>query len=202
MRGLNRIRRVWAICAAVIGLASLVCGCGDDGTGEPSGGTSGALVFTREDATEVEFPPTAEAFVWCGAWEPDEVSVPSLHVWFGTTSPEQPGWRLRAVVGDIEIGEPLAFPNYLIWDQPDSVHIFLFDPPNELATDTEESSGYIVFHRLPCQGGADVDFSIDAVLGSEYGDMPSVAVRGHFTAQVTGTPPWGAQTHQLKGAHR
>jgi hypothetical protein len=186
MRGLNRIRRVCAICVAVIGLTFLVCGCGDDGTGKPSGGTSGALAFTREDGTEVEFPATAEAFVWCGAWEPDAVPVPSLHVWFGTSSPEQPGWWLRAVIGDIEIGEPLAFPNYLVWDQPDSVHIFLFDPPNELATDTEESSGYIVFHRLPCQGGTDVAFSIDAVLGSEYGDTASVAVRGHFTAQVKG----------------
>jgi hypothetical protein len=167
--------------------------CGDDGTGKPSGEPNGSLVFAREDGSVVEFPATAKAYVWCGPWESELVPVPSLHVWFGTASPGQPGWVLRAVVGDVELGEPLSFPNYFVWDQPDSVLMFLLDPPNELATDTEESSGSIVFYRLPCPGGMDVDFSIDAVLGSEYGDGPSVAVRGRFEAQVTGRPPWDAQ---------
>ena len=67
--------------------------------------------------------------------------------------------------------------------------MFLLDPPNELATNTEESSGFIVFHSLPCLKGRTVDFSIDAVLGSEFGDMPSVTVIGRFTAEETGAFP-------------
>jgi hypothetical protein len=191
------VSRIWApVMAAVL----MLVGCGDDDTVNPPGGIDNSLVFTREDASEVEFPAGAEAYIWCGRWEQD-VSVLSLHVWFG--NPEQPGgWVLQAVVGDIEVRDTLRFPNYFVWDQPDSVHLFLLDPPNELATNTEESDGFIVFHRLPCPSGTTVDFSIDAVMGSEYGDMSPVTVRGRFTAQVTGPPPAGAQDSRLGGLHR
>ncbi|MCX5801301.1 MAG: hypothetical protein NTX17_07950 [Candidatus Eisenbacteria bacterium] len=190
--------RIWVL---VIVLVPMLAGCGDDDTVKPSGGTNGSLVFTRENGSVVEFSAAAETFVWCGPWETDLVPVPSLHVWFGSL--EQPeGWVLRAVVRDIEIGDTLRFPNYFVWDQPDSVHLFLLDLPNELATDTEESGGFIVFHHLPCSGGMIVDFSIDAVMGSEYWDMPPVTVRGRFTARVTGPLPAGAQPPGLGGLHR
>ncbi len=169
-------------------LILMLVGCGDDGTVNPSGGKDNQLVFTREDGSEIEFTATAKAYVWCGPWENDLVLDTSLHVWFGSSASVN-GWVLKAVVGDIEIGDTLRFPNYFIWDQPDSVHMFLLDPPNELATNTEESSGFIVFHSLPCPDGRTVDFSIDAVIGSEYGDMPSVTVRGRFTAEETGALP-------------
>lgn len=171
-------------------------GCGDDGSSQPSDDIRGPLVFTREDSSEVEFPDGAESFVWCGPWEPDLIPVPSLHVWFGV--PGLPGyWSLRAVLSDIVLGDSLRFPNTFIWDEPDSVAIFLFDPPNELAADTEESSGFVVFNRIPCLAGAMLDFSIDAVLGSEYGDMPTVAVRGRFIAPITGAPPGWEDTSRL-----
>jgi len=173
--------RIWA---PVMALVFMLAGCGDDDTVNPPGGTNNSLVFTREDASEVEFPAAAKAYVWCGPWEND-VPVFSLHVWFG--SPGDPvGWELQGVVGDIEIGDTLRFPNSFIWNQPDGVLLFLLDPPNELATSMEESGGFMVFHRLPCSSGSTVDFSIDAVMGSEFGDMPPVTVRGRFTAQVTG----------------
>lgn len=187
MRMLVLLRFVCGIGMLLMISVFMLVGCGDDAV-KPSGGTNEPIVFTREDGSEVEFSTAAKAFVWCGPWEHDQVPVPSLHVWFG--SPDPPGgWVLRAVVGDIEIGDTLCFPNYFIWDQPDSVHIFLLDSPNELATNTEESGGFIIFHRLPCPGGTTVEFSVDAVLGSEYGDMPPVTMRGRFTAQVTGPLP-------------
>jgi hypothetical protein len=154
----------------------------------PSVGKNNQLVFTREDNSEIEFTAPVKVYVWCGPWENDLVLDTTLHVWFVSSASEN-GWVLKAVVGDIEIGDTLFFPNYFIWDQPDSVHMFLLDPPNELATDTEESSGFIVFHSLPCPYGRNVDFSIDAVIGSEYSDMPSVTVRGRFTAEETGASP-------------
>jgi len=177
------VSRIWA---PVMALVFMLAGCGDDDTVKPPGGIDNSLVFTREDASEVEFPAAAKAYVWCGPWEND-VPVFSLHVWFG--SPGEPvGWELQGVVGDIEVGDTLRFPNSFIWNQPDGVLLFLLDPPNELATNTEESDGFMVFHRLPCSSGSTVDFSIDAVMGSEFGDMPPVTVRGRFTAQVTGPP--------------
>ncbi len=176
---------VCIIMATHMVLILMLVGCGDDSTVNPSGGTNNQLVFTREDGSEIEFTATAKAYVWCGPWENDLVLDTTLHVWFGSSTSVN-GWVLKGVVGDIEIGDTLRFPNYFIWDQPDSVHMFLLDPPNELATNTEESSGYIVFHSLPCPDGRTVDFTIDAVIGSEYGDMPSVTVRGRFTAEETG----------------
>lgn len=176
-------------------------GCGDDGPSKPYDGIHGPLVFTRADSSEVEFLNGAEAFVWCGHWEPDLVPVPSLHVWFGI--PGQPGyWSLQAVLSDIALGDSLFFPNTFIWDEPEGVAIYLFDPPNELAADTDESSGFVVFNRIPCQAGSIVDFTIDAVLGSEYGDMPTVAVRGRFIAPVTGAPPGWEEISRLQGTER
>lgn len=190
MRTLPLMRFACRRWAPAIALVLILVGCGDDGTVKPSGGSNRPLVFTREDGSVVKFPAGAEAFVWCGPWEHDLVPVPSLHVWFG--NPEEPtGWVLEAVVDDIAIGDTLRFPNYFTWDQPDSVRLFLLDPPNELSTATEESGGFIVFHRLPCPSGMIVDFSIDAVLGSELGDMPWVAVRGRFTARLIGLFPGG-----------
>ena len=171
-------------------LTSLLSGCGDDDATKPGDGSHLSLLFTRADSTLVEFPAGVETYVWCGEWETDVVPVPSVHVWIGTRSPGEAYVSLRAVVSDIEIGEAIQFPNFFIWDQPEGVSMFLFDPPNELATDTEDASGSIVFQEIPCPGGRTLDFSIDAVMGSELGNMPPVAVSGRFTAEATGPPPW------------
>lgn len=181
-------RLVYMVSATLVVLAIVLIGCGDEGTVNPSSNTNNQLVFTREDGSKIEFSVPAKAYVWCGAWENDLVLDYSLHVWYRSLS-SSGGWILNAVVADVELGDTLHFPNYYIWDHPDSVHMFLLDPPNELATNTEESSGFIVFHSLPCPDGGTVDFTIDAVIGSEYGDMPSVTVRGRFTAEETGAFP-------------
>lgn len=176
--------------AATIVTATILIGCGEDGSTNPPDGSKDPLVFTREDSSVVEFSSSVETYIWCGDWSAEEVPVASLHVWVGTPTQRQTYWYLRAVLSDVAIGAPMPFPNYFIWNEPDSVSIFLFDPPNELATDTEESSGTIVFHQLPCPTGTSVDFTLDAVMGSEYGDLPTVAVRGRFEGQITGAPPW------------
>ena len=203
MESHSRTRVVGAVLAASVVAGLLVWGCGDDGGTGPGGASDDdPITFVREDSSLVQFPDEAVTYAWCGDWESGDVPVAALHVLVGTLNPGQPYWWLRAVVSDIELDVPLSFPNYFIWDQPDSVSIFLSDPPNELATDTEESSGTITFHRLPCPSGGTVDFSIDAVLGSEYGDMPTVAARGRFTGQVTAPPPWGAQLPESANAGR
>ena len=202
MRLRGGFRSVLAALATGAVAGFLLSGCGDDdGTG-PIGGSAGPLEFVREDSSVVRFSKSATLYIWCGDWSPGEIVVPALHVWFGTSGSAGLYWWLRAVVGDIELDAPLAFPNYFVWNQPDSVHIFLYDPPNELATDTEESGGTITFHQLPCPGDGTVDFSIDAILGSEYGDMPPVSVQGRFTKQITTTPPWGLRLPVIVGPAR
>lgn len=179
-----------ALCLTIVLASSLITGCGDDdGTACTACGPENSLVFTRADESVIQFPPSVTPYIWCGDWEPGTVEVPALHIWFKTANPEDPGWSLRAVVADIELGEPLSFPITFVWDQPEGVHMFLNDSPNELATDTEDASGTITFHKLPCPAGTTVEFSIDAVLGSELAEMPPVAVTGSFKGTMA-LSPW------------
>ena len=57
-----------------------------------------------------------------------------------------------------------------------------------LSSDFEDASWSITFHKFPCPDGDTVEFSIDAVLESELGNMSSVAVTGCLTAALA-TPP-------------
>jgi hypothetical protein len=181
-------RASWWHWLLLIALTGGFYGCGDSKPSKPSGETEGPLVITRQSGAQVPIPANAQTYVWCGPWEAGDLETPALHVWVGLSA-EQPGWQLRAVLRDVHLGDTLSFPNSFISDQPDSADIFLIDPPNELSTQAEDASGFIVFHRVPCPNDGVVEFSIDAVLGSEYGGMPTVSMRGRFVAQTTGAPP-------------
>jgi hypothetical protein len=143
-------------------------------------------VFTREDGSEIVFPSSAETFVWCGDWD-SEVEVPALLIGFVDIE-YATYWSLRAVVADIELEQPLSFPTTGDWREPEGVSVFLNDPPNELSSGQSDASGTITFHALPCPGGDTVEFTIDAVLGSELHEGPSVAVTGYFRHDLTGLP--------------
>jgi hypothetical protein len=169
--------------AAVI-VAVLIAGCGDDdGTTCTTCGPRNDLVFTRENTSEIVFPSSAVTYVWCGDYDND-VEVPALHIGFGSSSLEDPNWMLTAVVADIELEMPLSFPTTGAWNEPEDVMVFVNDPPNELSSYQSESSGTITFHALPCPGGGSVEFTIDAVLGSELHQGPSVAVTGYFKHEL------------------
>jgi hypothetical protein len=162
----------------------LITGCGDDdGTTCNTCGPRNELVFTREDTSEVEFPSSAETYVWCGNWD-TEVEVPALHISFGDPDVNMTSWSLSAVVADIELDQPLSFPTTGAWDEPEGVRIFVNDPPNELSSYQGESSGTITFRAIPCPGGGTVEFTIDAVLRSELHQGPSVAVGGYFRHEL------------------
>ena len=146
------------------------------------------LVFTREDQSEVPFSSDAVLYAWCGPWEEGEVATPTLHVLFAGPGFQDPLWYLRAVIADVTVGEPNGFPNGFAFDQPTGVDLFVFDPPNELSTQDDGSSGTITFQNLPCETGAVVEFSIDAVVGSEFQGGAPVHVGGTLRASI-GEPP-------------
>ena len=98
------------------------------------------------------------------------------------------GWKLQAVIGDVKIGEKITFPNTFVWNQPKGVLIFVNDPPNQLSTQGEESRGGIVFQKLVSGTKGEVEFSIDAVIGSEFEGGDSLKVSGTFYTPVTGAP--------------
>ncbi len=158
------------------------------------------LVFRRQDGETIVFAATARTFVWCGAYDEGEVETPTLHViTYDTTLTSGRYWRLWAIPADVAIGEPQSFPNPWTWPNPDSVEIFVGDPPNEASTDTGDAAGSITFQQLDCSEGGGVEFTIDARIGSEFGDGPWITVEGSFRATLTGSPlvpargsTWGA----------
>jgi hypothetical protein len=155
----------------------------------PAVGVENHLVFTRQGGAVIEFPAASKTVAWCGPYDEGDVLVTTLHVIsYDSTLTDGHYWRLWAIPGDVTIGEPQAFPNRWTWPNPDSVEIFIGDPPNEAATDTEESAGSITFQELDCREGGEVAFTIDARAGSEFGDGPWVSIEGSFRATLTGSP--------------
>ena len=159
------------------------------------------LVFTRQNGEAITFPANATTFVWCGDYEPGSAPTPTFHVLaYDTTRAERTYWRLHAIPADVTLEEPLVFPNPWTWPEPDSAGFFVLDRKNEASTMTEDSQGSIVFHKLDCtEGGAGIDFTVDARIGSEFGDGPWITVTGTFRATLTGSPfvpaqaaTWGA----------
>lgn len=165
--------------ALLIVIATVLASCGD-----PAGpSTQNDLVFQRADGTIINF--TATTYVWCGAWEEGEVPAPSVHVFVGST---QSNWKLTGVRADIAVNQPIPFPNNFIWDAPERADLFIFDPPNELSTQSDDSSGSVTFTTLDCSTGGEVEFTLDAVVGSEFGDLPPVSVSGTFSGRVGARP--------------
>ena len=147
------------------------------------------LVFTRQSGATITFPATAKSFAWCGPYDPGDAKTPTLHViTYDTTLTNGTYWRLWAIPADVVIGQPQLFPNHWTWPNPDSVEIFVGDPPNEAATDTEGSSGSIVFQQLDCTEGGEVEFTIDARIGSELGGGGWITVQGSFRATLSASP--------------
>ena len=171
----------------VLGAVLLCSSCGDSPT-KPEG-VEDSLVFTRANQSRISFPSGAQLFVWCGPWdEGDAPLTPSLQILFAAPVVSA-SWHLQAVISDVTIGNPLTFPNLFVFNQPKGVDIFVLDPPNELSTSTDESSGSITFQKLNCGTGGEVQFSINATIGSEFGDGPPITVAGTFRAPIGQAPP-------------
>lgn len=189
-------RLLWITIAAlvvVVIIALLFLHCGGFGDAEPDDSLGNDIIFVRKDLSVVQFSESAPIYIWYGDYNLGEASKPALHVWVGARSPTQPYWLLRVVTSRIELNVPLSLPRVFVKDVPKGIQLFLCDPPNELATTREGSSGTITFHKHPSSGL--VDFSIDAVMGSEYFDLPTVTARGRFIGQITAPPFWWTE-HQ------
>ena len=170
------------LAGAILGWAVVACG---DSTGVDRGpDVQNALVFEREDGTRITFPATT--YIWCGPWEPGVVPTTAVHVHVGGA---ESGWSLRAVLADVTVGQPLTFPNTFIWDQPRRADMFILDPPNELSTQEDESSGQVTFQELRCTTGTQVRFTVNATVGSELAGSPTMRVTGSFSGRI-GTSPF------------
>jgi hypothetical protein len=169
-------------------LATAACGDSDvtgPGTNQANENT---LAFTRADQSTIVFDTGAQLRVWCGPWESGRIATPAVHVRFAGPGQTNRSWKLTAVRADVRIGVPLVFPNSFSFDQPRNADLFILDEPNELSTSTSSSSGSLTFQQLNCATGGRVEFTIAAVVGSEFGGGPSVAVAGRVNAPVGEAP--------------
>ena len=165
-----------------VGAMLLSSSCSDSPTAPTA--VENSVVFTRANQSRISFPSDARLFVWCGPWD-NLVATPSLQVLLaGATS----GWHLKTVVSDVTVGKPLTFPNFFNFDQPKNVDLFVLDPPNELSTSTDGSTGSITFQKLNCGSGGEVQFSINATIGSEFGDGPPITMAGAFRSPTGAAP--------------
>lgn len=137
------------------------------------------LVFKRPNGSAIPFEGKPQA--WCGAWD-DEVARPSVHV--GLRSARR-GWELSAVRRDLEIGRPIDFPNDFVSRRPRGALLFVAAAGIEASTAEEESSGSLVFSQASCRLGGVVEFSIDALLGSELFGGKTVRVKGSYRGRVS-----------------
>lgn len=140
------------------------------------------LVFKRPGGSEIQFAGSPR--VWCGPWD-DEVARSSVHVALRNA---RRGWELSAVRRDLVPGGRIEFPNDFVSKHPRGALFFAFDGAIEASSAEEESSGSMVFSRLNCRPGGVVEFSIDAVLGSELFNGKPVRVSGTYRGRVSSPP--------------
>ena len=169
-------------------LATVACS-DNDTTGPGTNQTDeNTLVFTRANQSRITFAATSQLRAWCGPWEDGLVATPAVHVVFVGPGQSTTFWMLTAVRADVRIGVPLAFPNSFVFDQPRNAELFILDEPNELSTSTSGSSGSITFQQLNCAPGGRVEFTVSAVVGSEFGNGSPVSVAGRVNAPIGEAP--------------
>jgi hypothetical protein len=192
------MRRV-ALLVLGVALAVSACGSEDEETAtqprvakrvEASG-----LVFRRADGSRIDFPGRVVA--WCGPWNYEEIPARALHI-AAIEGVERSGqqwfsyWRVWAIVEDVRGGKPVRFPNRFVWNKPRGAEIFVGDFPteNETSTKQEQSSGQIAFEEATCELDGRVEFTLDVVVGSEFGDREPIVGKGSFSGVVS-EPPAG-----------
>ena len=165
------------------------------GCGTQTPGGSEALVFERADGSTIEMP--GRPLVWCGPWN-DSIPDHALHVAAIGGVERHPGekwctyWHLWAIPDQIDGQVAVGFPGNYTYDDPSGVVVFVGDSKtkNESSSTGQDSSGQIVFAEASCEVGAPIEFTIDAVIDSEFSDGEVITAKGTFRGVVE-PPPEG-----------
>jgi hypothetical protein len=189
-------------------LALVLAACGTDG--QDSEGRSQAttptqppvaslpalqnrLVFRRVDGSEIEM--SGRPIAWCGPDDSIPGTVLQVAAIMGLKRTEDEWfsyWHVWAIPADVAEGKPISFPPPRAWGDERGVQIFVGDSAteNEASTSGEDSGGEIVFSQASCKVGAPIEFTVDAVIDSEFFDGDPVKAEGTFRG-VLEPPPEG-----------
>jgi hypothetical protein len=189
----------------LLALVLVACGSGDpdvrdvaqstaptQGSAETSPSAESDLVFRRADGSEIEMPGRPVA--WCGRDDHLPGTVLQIAAIMGverTADEWFSYWQVWAVPADVQAGKPVSFPLNPAWDSHRGVHIFVGDSvtENEASTGGEDSSGRIVFSQASCHLAAPIEFTLDAVIDSEFFDGEPVRAHGTFRGVLERPPP-------------
>ena len=144
-----------------------------------------SLVFTRAgSATPV--PMGATPLVCCGLYDPSFVNERAMRIVFYDPALQKPGWQILVLIDRAQAGATTTLPTVVVApSKVEKVSMFVADTPtgNELASDTQESTGTITVHSFSCDASAiRIYFSVDATLGSEFAGGATMDVHGAFEA--------------------
>ena len=164
------MRRLGLLLAvALSGIAA--CGGGSGPTGEDA---VSSLTFTREDGTTFTMP---DLVVSCG--ESDGRLLIKANTADMSEEPAESRLIFFATLDDVADGATVELGQDDSENEAGAV-LFVLDheTDNEVNSDQEDSRGRIVVHSAACKPEPQLDMSVDATLGSEYGDGEKVAVEG------------------------
>ena len=172
----------------LVGATLFLASCSDDdepNAPEPvtTAVITDSLVFTRSsDSTLVDMGEAT--LVCCGLYDPSFVNERAMRVVLYDPANQKPGWQVLILVDRAQAGAITTLPTTVVAPSKVAhVSMFVADFGNDLSSDTEESSGTITVRSFSCSATSiQLDFSVDAILGSEFGGGPSMRVQGTFQA--------------------
>jgi hypothetical protein len=171
----------------VLGVACCVA-CGDHhgpNEPEPFPGISieNALAFEAADSTAIATGATP--YACCGLYDPSFVNERALRLILYDPANQAAGWQILILIDRAVAGDTTSLPTMVVApSKVPRVSMFVTTLNGEWNSDAEESSGSIVVHSFQCTFSTiRVDFSVDAVLGSELAG-PTIRVKGTFRATL------------------
>lgn len=150
---------------------------------------SNDLIFINENGQEIQMG--TDYAICCDIWEPGYTDEYALKVFFYDPSFQASFWKLFFIVDNVTVDTTYSFPTDGL-----SFMMFFIDisDSNELSSNTAASSGNITIITLDCGPPITVSFTINAIIGSEFGDGPSVHVSGDFSCTIYSNPaPFGCK---------
>jgi len=186
---LPTVSKLRAAAVLLLATTALVLACGEDHTPNRPGSVTTAvrdsLTFTRADTMNVgPVEMGSSPLVCCGLYDPSFVNERAMRIVMYDPANQKAGWQILILIDRAQQGETVTLPTTVVApSKVERISMFVADIPtgNELSSESEGSTGTITVHSFRCTATAiQIRFSVDAVLGSEFWDGPSMTVHGSF----------------------
>jgi hypothetical protein len=170
---------------------ALIFSCSDDDKSPTSTGkrnnVNNNIIFAYDQSPEL--PMGSSRAICCGPWEEGYDDRLALKIFFYDPDFEESFWKLFIAVDDVTVDSTYTLPST---GAPFQLFSIDANTSNELSSNTMDSSGEITIDQLECGPPLKISFTIDAVIGSEYGNMPAINVTGSFSCTIyTNSAPFG-----------